>query len=109
MVENLGVRDVQFEELVSLDADTIRSLRSVIHNPLPQSSKWCLVEMLCFSDYMDIAPYTVLYFYSNGLAGSRETHPTLKMGNTTLERSKMAFSLLPRRYRMLVAHKRSYL
>ncbi|EGD91861.1 hypothetical protein H112_00463 [Trichophyton rubrum D6] len=29
LVENLGVRDVQFEELVSLDADTIRSLSPV--------------------------------------------------------------------------------
>ncbi|KAF3481141.1 ubiquitin carboxyl-terminal hydrolase 2 [Arthroderma uncinatum] len=29
LVENLGVKDVQFEELVSLDADTIRSLSPV--------------------------------------------------------------------------------
>lgn len=27
LIENLGVKDVQFEELISLDADTIRSLR----------------------------------------------------------------------------------
>ena len=27
LIENLGVKDVQFEELVSLDPDTIRSLR----------------------------------------------------------------------------------
>lgn len=29
LIENLGVKDVQFEELISLDADTIRSLRYV--------------------------------------------------------------------------------
>lgn len=29
LIENLGVKGVQFEELISLDADTIRSLRSV--------------------------------------------------------------------------------
>lgn len=27
LIENLGVKGVQFEELISLDADTIRSLR----------------------------------------------------------------------------------
>lgn len=26
LIENLGVKNVQFEELISLDADTIRSL-----------------------------------------------------------------------------------
>ena len=29
LIENLGVKGVQFEELISLDADTIRSLRFV--------------------------------------------------------------------------------
>lgn len=100
------MQDVQFEELISLDADTIRSLRST---PLSQSSKRRLLEMLCFADYMDIVPYTALYFYSNGLVDNRETRPALKTGNTTMERLKMAFSLLPRRYRMPVVHKRSYL
>ncbi|RJE25301.1 ubiquitin carboxyl-terminal hydrolase, partial [Aspergillus sclerotialis] len=34
LIENLGVKNVQFEELISLDADTIRSLRSFF--PLSQ-------------------------------------------------------------------------
>jgi ubiquitin carboxyl-terminal hydrolase L5 len=29
LIENLGVKEVQFEALLSLDADTIRSLRYV--------------------------------------------------------------------------------
>lgn len=38
LVENLGVKGVQFEELISLDADTIRSLRYVsLSTPLPTS------------------------------------------------------------------------
>lgn len=32
LIENLGVKGAQFEELISLDADTIRSLRYI---PLP--------------------------------------------------------------------------
>lgn len=35
LIENLGVKNVQFEELISLDADTIRSLRYT-HRPQNQ-------------------------------------------------------------------------
>lgn len=34
LIETLGVQDVQFEELISLDADTIRSLGYVPTVPL---------------------------------------------------------------------------
>ncbi|KAL4893719.1 ubiquitin carboxyl-terminal hydrolase [Aspergillus ambiguus] len=47
LIENLGVKDIQFEELISLDADTIRSLSPVygviflfkyIRDPAPSST-----------------------------------------------------------------------